>query len=63
MARKIARQRKTEKAKKGDAKPFLKRAIVSSLALGLCLAAALWPAISTGLAEPLRLLQVGRTAM
>ena len=39
MARKIARQRKTEKAKKGDAKPFLKRAIVSSLALGLCLAA------------------------
>jgi putative ABC transport system permease protein len=41
----------------------------SKLALGLCgtlvlcLAAALWPAISTGRAEPLKLLQEGRAAM
>jgi putative ABC transport system permease protein len=33
------------------------------IALGLCLLAALWPAISTGRAEPLRLLQAGRAAM
>lgn len=34
-----------------------------ALALGLCLLAALWPAITTGRAEPLRLLQEGRAAM
>ena len=31
--------------------------------LALCLAAALWPAVSTGRAEPLRLLQAGRAAL
>lgn len=31
--------------------------------LALCLAAALWPAIATGRAEPLRLLQEGRSAI
>lgn len=34
-----------------------------ALTLALCLAAALWPAISTSRAEPLRLLQEGRAAL
>lgn len=43
--------------------PWGKLALGFAATLGLCLAAALWPAISTGRAEPLRLLQEGRTAM
>jgi putative ABC transport system permease protein len=43
--------------------PWTRLSIGFSLALGLCLAAALWPAITTGRAEPLRLLQEGRAAM
>jgi hypothetical protein len=31
--------------------------------MGLCLAAAAWPAIATGRAEPLQLLQAGRGAL
>jgi len=33
------------------------------MAIGLSLLAALWPAISTGRTEPLKLLQAGRAAM
>jgi putative ABC transport system permease protein len=43
--------------------PWSKLALGFSAALALCLVAALWPAISTGRAEPLRLLQEGRAAM
>lgn len=43
--------------------PWTQLSVGFALALGLCLAAALWPAISTGRAEPLRLLQEGRAAM
>jgi putative ABC transport system permease protein len=43
--------------------PWAKLALGFSLTLGLCLTAALWPAISTGRAEPLSLLQAGRTAL
>jgi len=43
--------------------PWSKLAIGFGAALLLCLAAALWPAIATGRAEPLRLLQEGRSAM
>jgi putative ABC transport system permease protein len=43
--------------------PWAKLAFGFSITLALCLAAALWPAISTGRAEPLTLLQAGRTAM
>jgi putative ABC transport system permease protein len=43
--------------------PWLKLALGFAVTLALCLAAALWPAISTGRTEPLRLLQAGRTAM
>ena len=43
--------------------PWSKLAIGFSATLALCLAAALWPAISTGRAEPLTLLQAGRAAM
>lgn len=43
--------------------PWSKLAVGFSATLALCLAAALWPAITTGRAEPLRLLQEGRAAM
>ena len=43
--------------------PWTKLAIGLTATLALCLAAALWPAISTGRAEPLKLLQEGRAAM
>jgi len=43
--------------------PWSKLALGFAVALALCLAAALWPAISTGRAEPLKLLQEGRAAM
>jgi len=43
--------------------PWAQLSIGFGIALGLCLLAALWPAISTGRAEPLRLLQEGRAAL
>ncbi len=43
--------------------PWRQLAFGFSMALALCLAAAAWPALSTGRAEPLRLLQEGRAAM
>jgi putative ABC transport system permease protein len=43
--------------------PWARLAIGFAATLALCLAAALWPAISTGRAEPLRLLQEGRGAL
>lgn len=43
--------------------PVSKLAIGLGATLLLCLAAALWPAISTGRAEPLKLLQAGRSAL
>jgi putative ABC transport system permease protein len=43
--------------------PWSELAIGIGLALALCLAAALWPAIAAGRAEPLRLLQEGRASM
>lgn len=43
--------------------PLPKLALGFSITLALCLAAALWPAIATGRAEPLKLLQAGRSAM
>lgn len=42
--------------------PWAKVALGVAATLGLCLAAALGPALATGRAEPLRLLQQGRTA-
>ena len=43
--------------------PWPQLSLGISAALTLCLAAALWPAIATGRAEPLRLLQEGRAAL
>jgi putative ABC transport system permease protein len=43
--------------------PWLKLAYGFAFTLALCLAAALWPAFSTGRAEPLKLLQAGRAVM
>ena len=43
--------------------PWAQLSLGFGMALGLCLLAALWPAFSTGRAEPLRLLQEGRAAM
>ncbi len=43
--------------------PWPQLAFGFSVTLALCLAAALWPAVSTGRAEPLRLLQEGRAAL
>ncbi|MBN2292667.1 MAG: ABC transporter permease [Pirellulales bacterium] len=43
--------------------PWSQLSIGFATAMGLCLLAASWPAISTGRAEPLRLLQEGRAAM
>ena len=42
--------------------PWAKLAIGFGATLGLCLLAALWPAITTGRTEPLKLLQAGRAA-
>ena len=42
--------------------PWSKLALGLGGALALCLLAALWPAVRTGRAEPLELLQAGRTA-
>jgi len=43
--------------------PWAKLAIGFSITIGLCILAALWPAIRTGHTEPLRLLQAGRAVM
>jgi putative ABC transport system permease protein len=43
--------------------PWAQLSIGFGMAFGLCLLAALWPAILTGRAEPLKLLQAGRAAM
>ena len=43
--------------------PWASLGLGFSLTLGLCLIAALWPAVQAGRTEPLRLLQGGRTAM
>ncbi len=43
--------------------PWPELLIGFGMALGLCLLAALWPAISTGRTEPLKLLQAGRAAL
>jgi putative ABC transport system permease protein len=43
--------------------PWEKLSFGFGLTLLLCIAAALWPAVSTGRAEPLRLLQTGRTVI
>ncbi|HEX2972023.1 MAG TPA: ABC transporter permease, partial [Tepidisphaeraceae bacterium] len=43
--------------------PWDKLALGFGMTLLLCILAALWPAVSTGRAEPLRLLQAGRTVM
>jgi putative ABC transport system permease protein len=43
--------------------PWSQLAIGFGLTMGLCLAAAAWPAIATGRAEPLQLLQAGRGAL
>ncbi len=43
--------------------PWAQLSIGFGMALGLCLLAALWPAIATGRAEPLALLQAGRAAL
>ena len=42
--------------------PWTKLTIGFGATLGLCLLAALWPAITTGRTEPLKLLQAGRAA-
>jgi putative ABC transport system permease protein len=42
--------------------PWLRIALGLGATVALCLAAALWPAVSTGRTEPLRLLQAGRAA-
>jgi putative ABC transport system permease protein len=43
--------------------PWSTLSIGLAATLVLCLAAALWPAVSTGRAEPLALLEAGRSAM
>lgn len=43
--------------------PWAQLSIGFGMAFGLCLLAALWPAILTGRTEPLKLLQAGRAAM
>jgi putative ABC transport system permease protein len=43
--------------------PWAQLSIGFGMAFGLCLLAALWPAISTGRTEPLKLLQEGRAAL
>jgi putative ABC transport system permease protein len=43
--------------------PWPQLSVGFGMAMGLCLLAALWPAIAAGRTEPLRLLQAGRAAM
>ena len=43
--------------------PWTKLLLGFGITMGLCVLAALWPATSTGRAEPLRLLQAGRASM
>ncbi len=43
--------------------PWSKLAFGFAAALAICLAAALWPALATGRAEPLKLLQAGRASI
>jgi len=43
--------------------PWAQLSLGFGMALGLCLLAALWPAVSTGRTEPLKLLQTGRSAL
>jgi len=43
--------------------PWPQLSVGFGLALGLCLLAALWPAVATGRTEPMQLLQEGRAAM
>jgi putative ABC transport system permease protein len=43
--------------------PWPQLSLGFGLAMGLCLLAALWPAVATGRTEPLKLLQAGRAAM
>lgn len=43
--------------------PWARLSLGFGMALGLCLLAALWPAVLTGRTEPLKLLQAGRAAM
>jgi putative ABC transport system permease protein len=43
--------------------PWSKLALGFAATLLLCITAALWPALATGRAEPLKLLQAGRAAM
>ena len=43
--------------------PWAKLAVGFLITIGLCILAALWPAIRTGHTEPLKLLQAGRAAM
>ena len=42
--------------------PWAKLCVGFGIAVGLCLLAAMWPAIRTGRTEPLKLLQAGRSA-
>jgi putative ABC transport system permease protein len=42
--------------------PWAKLSVGFGIALGLCLVAAIWPALRTGRTEPLQLLQAGRSA-
>lgn len=43
--------------------PWTKLSLGFAITLALCLAAALWPALTTGRSEPLKLLQAGRATM
>lgn len=43
--------------------PWMKLSLGFGITMALCLIASLWPAISTGYAEPLKLLQEGRTSL
>jgi len=43
--------------------PWARLSLGFGIALGLCLSAALWPAVLTGRTEPLKLLQAGRAAL
>lgn len=43
--------------------PWAQLSVGFGMAFGLCLLAALWPAVLTGRTEPLKLLQAGRAAM
>jgi putative ABC transport system permease protein len=43
--------------------PWTKLSLGLGITMILCLIASLWPAVSTGYAEPLKLLQEGRTSL